>query len=526
MSTLADHRTPTGAPARQRRWGPRPSTAAAVTTAASGLVAAGMFLLLRNAMVDDGYITMTYARNLAQHLHWGLLTSVTSNTATSPGYVLALGAATFVLRSPVVAVGALFVLSAATTTAALWHAARATGVPVVAAPVATALLVTNPLLLSTMGLETYFLLALAALLLACAASGRVVAFGVVAGVLVLTRVDAGILVAVLALGVGAVLRRLWLAVLAAAVVTVPWYLFSWVVLGSAIPDTLILKTGERPWAGVFVISNGLKWFYYGAYPVATFLSVVAPIAGLVAVVAALVSRWTRFLPADVRVLPWALLAVGAVLHYLAYCALGVPPYHWYYGASLGSASIAGAGCAAAVIRSSAARHPRLVAREAHPLWHAAVGVGLVGALVGAGATAAVFDINRGEWQVTALSSNFARPAEYRSIGRDLADRLAPGEHVTSPGEIGTLEFTCDCVTDQFSDPYLLGRKIQARMDASTGFRRTLLGWNYHFREQPRSPVPVVGRLDFEPRGTPGGDARWDTDGGTVGPLELRLTLRR
>jgi hypothetical protein len=36
-------------------------------------LAAGVFAFVRHALVDDAYITAAYARNLAFHLHWGLI---------------------------------------------------------------------------------------------------------------------------------------------------------------------------------------------------------------------------------------------------------------------------------------------------------------------------------------------------------------------------------------------------------------------------------------------------------------------
>ena len=39
---------------------------------------------LRNALIDDAFITLQYASNLRHHACWGFLPNETANTATSP----------------------------------------------------------------------------------------------------------------------------------------------------------------------------------------------------------------------------------------------------------------------------------------------------------------------------------------------------------------------------------------------------------------------------------------------------------
>ena len=78
-----------------------------------------MFLLVRESLTDDCYITLAYAKNLAMHGEWGLVPGSPANSATSPLNVLLLGALTLVTRifgdpHPVLALGALNVLASAT----------------------------------------------------------------------------------------------------------------------------------------------------------------------------------------------------------------------------------------------------------------------------------------------------------------------------------------------------------------------------------------------------------------------------
>ena len=60
------------------------------------LVAAAVFYVAHRGLVDDAYITLSYARNVAEHLHWGMIPAEESNTATSPLNVMMLAVATWI----------------------------------------------------------------------------------------------------------------------------------------------------------------------------------------------------------------------------------------------------------------------------------------------------------------------------------------------------------------------------------------------------------------------------------------------
>ena len=62
--------------------------------------------------------------------------------------------------------------------------------------------------------------------------------------------------------------------LAFMLVAGPWFVFSWSVLGSAVPDTLIIKTLQKPWAGKYDFTNGAL-YYQQVYPAATILSLIS-----------------------------------------------------------------------------------------------------------------------------------------------------------------------------------------------------------------------------------------------------------
>src|SRR4029077_17042973 len=62
------------------------------------LLAVAVYWLIKDSLIDDSYITLGYARNLAVHFHWGLIPQETANSATSPLNVLLLAALMDLLR--------------------------------------------------------------------------------------------------------------------------------------------------------------------------------------------------------------------------------------------------------------------------------------------------------------------------------------------------------------------------------------------------------------------------------------------
>jgi len=471
------------ATAVQRR--PRlPVRATWVPPLAVGVLAAVTFLLLRGALVDDAYITLAYARNVAFHGTWGLLSDVTSNTATSPLWVLLLSAVTVVVRRPVLALGILHVAIAVALTATLRATARRTGLPRWAGVLGAVVVGLNPLLLSSVGLESAFLVLLVALLLLCASAARPVAFGLVAGAVVLTRMDAAVVVVVLSLLTPAVLRRLHLAVLAALVVVVPWLVWSWFFLGSALPDTVIIKTLQKSW-GEYDVSNGplLYLDQFSTHALVAFLPVLLGGVGW----CVLLGFWLRRATTPgLRVWPWLSLGVAGVAHYAALSLLGVPPYHWYYAVLIATTSLV----AVAAVGACWGSRERTGTRP--------VGLGaLVAAAVVVLATGAV-DVRQGvPWTIAPIQTNFARPAQYQAIAEDLTTYLrAQGgpQHVASPGEIGHLAYACDCVVDYFADPALIQPQIQEVRATASPLLRRALDLNYRHRDATAAPVPLAGRM--------------------------------
>lgn len=144
-----------------------------------------VFLVVRGSLTDDSYITLAYAKNLAEHGEWGIIPGSPANSATSPLNVLLLGALTLVTRiaggsHPVVALGILTVVCGGALGWAWQRIGQVLSLPTAAGVLGITLVLLNPFVLSAIGLEVLLIPAVLLVLTALALEGRAVWFGVAA----------------------------------------------------------------------------------------------------------------------------------------------------------------------------------------------------------------------------------------------------------------------------------------------------------------------------------------------------------
>lgn len=463
------------------------ATSAALARAAAWV---GVFLVLlayaglfRATYVDDAYITLQYARNLAEHLTWGFYPDRISNTATSPLNVVVLAAADRLWPG-----GA--VTAVAPLTAGIWTATlavllrlsrRLTGAPH-AGLLAAVGLVTSPLLLSAIGLEGYLFALLMLVSVERLLAGRPAHLGVALALLTLTRPD-GVLLAALMLAVVPGGRRARLRMTTAGVATAaPWYLFSWVYLGSFVPDTLILKLEENAWApSTFV--DGLS-LYRDRFPVASLAS-LWPIALL------------PLLPLALRRMDGAgRLAVGvlagyAVLHYVAYAAMGVPPFHWYYTSEIVALVVLAALGGSVLLRGLAASTDRA------DRW-----AGLAATALPAAGLLGLLWVQGTPLRAAPIMTNWGEPSGYVGVGDDLRGLLADGDVVELRGEIGTVAYACgDCaLVDRFADLNRTTAMAEEMRRRERGPVALLIRANFLWRDELPALASPTYLLDFDPVG--------------------------
>ena len=427
-----------------------------------------LFLIAHRGLSDDAYITVDYARNLAFHGHWGVVPSLTANTATSPLTVGLLAAITALVRAPVLAVGLL--LMATTAAAAVWllRIAETTGLSRRLLPVlGVALLLSSPLLASTIGLETYLCLALFIGLVRYGLAGRWLATGIVGGLLVLGRPDLVVVDVAVVLTVAAARRRALRSGLIAVAVAAPWYLFSWFMLGSALPDTFFLKTYGHGWVG-FHFASGPQW-YLMHQPLAAALTLLATACGLVALVGwAALARWQRGMVPTGAGQAAVAFGLGGIAHAVGFAVLATPPSHWYYGPVVAGLGLCAVVTALTVVRAKGATSP--------------LGLAALGSMTLVVLAAVGYDVVRGvPWETAPIDTNWATPAEYQRVAEDIS-KIAPGATVVSPSEVGTLAYFCNCeIVDFISDPGRTEQLITRHAQQSGPLMRQLFKLNYIHR---------------------------------------------
>ena len=450
----------------------------------AGALAGGLlFLVAHRGLSDDGYITVDYARNLAFHGRWGVVPSLTANTATSPLTVGLLAAITAVVRGPVLAVGLLLMATTAASAVWLLRIAEMTRLSRWLLPaLGVGLLLSSPLLASTIGLETYLCIALFIGLVRYALAGRWLATGIVAGLLVLGRPDLAVVDVVVVLTVAAARRRALRSGLVAVAVAAPWFIFSWFYLGSALPDTFFLKTHGDGWVGYHFVSGPLWYLTYR--PLAAALTLLAAGCGLVALISwAVLAVRRRDVVATGAGQGALAFGLGGIAHAAVFALLATPPSHWYYGPVIAGLSLCLVVTALVVVQASRVTSPR--------------GVAALGSVSLVLLAAAGYDVVRGvPWETPPIDTNWATRAEYQRVAEDIS-KMTPGATVVSPSEVGVLAYFCDCeIVDFISDPGRTERDIAAHTQQSGPLMRQLLKLNY-IHHVPAAPKPAQFELVWE-----------------------------
>ncbi|NLU83580.1 hypothetical protein HCA44_12415 [Rhodococcus sp. HNM0569] len=489
-----------------------------LVTVLGALLGLAAFLVARTSLTDDAYISLSAARNLALHGEWSIVEGLTANTSTSPLNVLTLALLTLVTRvwgpgDPLVALALACIVSAAVVGWALARIIRTLGITVWWAAGAAVLVILNPFVTSALGLEVLLIPAVVLVVVSAGLERRPLLFGVAAGAAVLVRLDLAVVVVVLALFTPAIRHALVRTAAAFAAVTVPWYLFSWLALGSAIPDTFLIKQGQASDVGGYGYLDGPIMFFHGD-PWMTVAAFGPAVLGVVALVVASVAGVLRRHGA----LPGPLLGLGVagVAYYAAYVVLDTVPYHWYYVTPLTTLSAFAALAAGYWCTPVASR------------WFRPLAAVTGAALVAAGAGTAWFTVERGvPWTSPPVFGNWASAADYERVGREVG-AIVGDVPVRSPGEIGALAYYCEChIVDEFSDRgIVVAERLQPRLAETDGLARVLLRANYAFLDYERAPLVPGYALSYGNGAAPApsvpGETSWDvySEGRGAGHLVL------
>jgi len=276
--------------------------------------------IYRNFAQDDAFITYRYARNIASG--YGFVYNLNEPVlgTTTPLYTLALALFGKLSGQDIRLISHLIsVLSLWISGVVLYYLGKEGGIP---QAVAIALVfVSNPLLISAIGMETLFLIAILLLALKSYVDEKFYLAGVLLGCLILTRYETTLFAGLLGLHFLLRHRKLpvWLA--STLALSTIWIIFAWYTFGSVIPQSALAK--------VTVLTSGDGYpFYLGAiiwwlvYSTQTaWYYVLLPLALLGGYLA---FRSKRREQGYVLILAWSGL-------YFVAASLIAGSFSWYYG---------------------------------------------------------------------------------------------------------------------------------------------------------------------------------------------------
>lgn len=479
----------------------QPASPRAATLALGALLPLIVLYLscFKRSLIDDAFITLQYASSLRHHLHWGFFSDSVTNTATSPLNVVLTALAGVV--APDMVGAAIWLASAEMLTLAVVLGVLSQrifgdyyfGVLAFLATIA------NPLLMSTIGLETVLYVTLIAAALCLLVLRRWHALPVCLALLTLTRPDGVLLFAVVlmlarpgrddtqtpARGTthavappGSWSRGSLSFVLIYALCLLPWYVYAWIHFGSLLPDTFFLKVGN-PW-NTLTFANGIA-LYLSRYPWETLLSLI---------LVPFIPLW--FLRDDragshASVL-MRVLGVYVVVYCSGYALLGPAPYHWYYAPPV----IAGAWMGALALASQYHRRAR----------RSRLGRAALLAVPGLAVLGIATHFLRADTFPPAeapIHTNWATHDQYREIGLWLRDHTAPTAKIRLQGEVGTLAFYSQ---RELIEPFSCRSELEPflrRFDAHGGIVGLLMRLNFFWLATPRPCGPFDDFLVSSPR---------------------------
>ncbi|MBN1994491.1 MAG: hypothetical protein JW953_17465 [Anaerolineae bacterium] len=456
-------------------------------------------LFFENAIIDDAFITMRYAKTLLESGTWGFFPNHVSNSATSPLNVILLALTAFVTGSIIDAVKWLTLINFLLIFILLRKISVKSLNTEIFGFVSFASLVFNPLLLSTIGLEGILFTTLFIGSVYFYLEGKWSLLAVATGLLTLTRPEGILFFTIFLAFVPTMKSRFKLALFYLGCLA-PWYIFSWIHLGSLVPDTLFIKTSQMSW-GTWTFSNGLL-LYCKAYPLETTLSFFClplailafnnspkffSFAGRVAGGGQRVHP-PNFSPKEIsreidsRMI-MAIIGLSGLAHFISYSLLRVPPYHWYYVPEVIGIILLGDLALADSYRYGAQTWKKRL------LW----ALVLLYILIAASGMLYLLGRNGFYLKEMPIHTNWATHEQYKKVALWLKEHDS-GQTIQARGEIGTLAFYYGCcLLNEFSDREWL-KTYTNRRPIGWDIRATLLKINFIFYKHRSSFLPISSVL--------------------------------
>lgn len=448
----------------------RPLTARFLLFFALAIALSAYVRLFRNALIDDTFITLVYVRNLIESFSWGFFAGEPMNTATSPLNVIALAAVTLIVRDPVRAVFCYTVIVWLASIYVLSRISRRLFGRQFFTVCCAALLLFNPLLVSTIGLESWLYIFLFLVSLDLFIRRQWDGLAAVSALLTLARTEGVLAAAVFWLFIPGFKTKARFVLIYAAML-LPWHLFAWTRLGSFFPETLFIKASQKTFSGYGFLTGIL--LFIKTQPIA--------MAGAL-MPAALAIMPLSIRHPRVRRVALAVLIYGA-LHFIGYSALRVPPYHWYYTSTIMCCILLAAFRLAEFRRKN--RHARFAMNYV---------------IVAPVLMLALCFIRAGRLTPDEMPvfTNWMTCAQYQAMAGELVRDIPPGEPIRCDIELGTLEYYSRLdLRNEFSDRRMM-RDVIDRILKPHGLKLLITKFNFYWRTDP-PPKLVHYRLVLNPK---------------------------
>jgi hypothetical protein len=423
--------------------------------------------LFANALTDDAFITLRYVKTLLNAGTWGFLPGYVTNAVTSPLNVFLLALAGVFLGPTINAVIWLAAGILSLTIVLLVRISLYLFETKIFGYLAAGALIFNPLIISTLGLESILFIGLYILSTYLYLTNRWSLLAVALGLITITRFDGMLFFIITLLLVPTFGLRLRFAGIYLMCIA-PWYIFSWIYLGSLLPDTLFIKIAQRSW-GTWDFLNGLD-LYYRVYHFETIFSFL-----LLPFILLLFNKQVRELPAV------QFLLLTSIAHFAGYSILHVPPYYWYYIPEI-----------TAIVLISSFGLGVLFQQVNSQTWNRKGIPGILAILLILQASGMFYILARDEFALKEMPihTNWATHEQYREIGEWLKEH-DDGSRVLVDGEIGTLGYYCDCyLSSFFSDRKWLGQFVH-NQTMGNGIKPSLYRINFLFLDkEAKFPQPA------------------------------------
>jgi hypothetical protein len=273
--------------------------------------------LFKYSLIDDSFITLSYARNIFTNHIWGMSQNAISNTATSPLNVILLAIIGTLVGNyidGIVILSSLIILFIIIFLIKIFDKRM----PIVIA--LGSIILFNPLFLSTLGLESLLYGLLITIIIYQLIKKNYKLIGLFLGFLTITRPDGILLLSVIIFYFILEKRKKEIKVILFyfLCIVIPWLFFSWIFLGSFIPLTFFIKVRQVWPSGIFYVIGPFLYFKKIFFPS---LFSISPIFFLVIL---LILNRFKFDKNE------KILLIFSSVYYFVYSLLRVPPYHWYY----------------------------------------------------------------------------------------------------------------------------------------------------------------------------------------------------